>query len=145
MNTFTDKTIYYAQMKSKQDMQSALKVCIPEFQLISPTFNSNLKGEEQVLIGMNRFYELFPDYKVNVDDVVGQKNKVLMTGKVSLTPNSDFLKTNIKFATAQCQFSANFTIENNMISKEIFVLDLLDLCLQSGWEIEKAAHFFNRK
>lgn len=145
MKTSTDKTIYYAQMKSKQDMQSALKVCSPEFQLISPTFNSNLKGEEQVLIGMNRFYELFPDYKVHVEDVIGQNNKVLMTGKVSLTPNSDFLKTNKEFTTAQCQFSANFTFENNMISKEIFVLDLLDLCLQSGWEIEKAAHFFNRK
>jgi len=109
MNTPSDKTIYYAQMKSKQDMQSALKVCSPKFQLISPTFNSNLKGEEQVLIGMNLFYELFPDYKVYVEDVIGQKNKVLMTGKVSLTPNSDFLKTNKEFTTAQCQFSANFT------------------------------------
>lgn len=132
MRNATENAIFYAARKSEQDMPAALEACTADFELVTPAFNSRLSGRENVLGGMALFFALFPDYFVEADETIANDHCVIMVGHVRLTPNFAAVGLKGEGRTARLAFSARFETHGGLIRKETFLIDLPDLCHQSG-------------
>ena len=145
MKSSIENAEYYAARKSEQDMGSALKACTTDFELISPPFGRTMKGVEENLDGMAQFFALFPDYNVEADCTLNSDTNVLMVGHVSLTPNFDLLQIPGQPKTARLAFSAAFETRENLLCRETFIVDLVDLCSQSNLPLDRALDLFGRR
>jgi hypothetical protein len=144
MRTAIENALFYGQKKSEQNMKVALEACTKDFTLFSPPFGANMNGVEENLRGMGLFFQIFPDYNVIAEHTLMGENFVAMTGKVQMTPDFSYLKLAGKGKKATIDFSAAFDLRGSLLLKEIFLLDIVDLCKQSGLPLEVALQVFKR-
>lgn len=138
MKSALENALYYAARKSEQNMAAALEACTEDFELISPPFGRTMKGRDDNLSGMAQFFALFPDYSVEPSSTLASDDHVLMVGHVTLTPNLTLLGVPGEAKSARLAFSAAFETRGNLLARETFVLDLVDLCAQSGLPLSVA-------
>ena len=142
MRTARQNALYYADRKSEQNMRAALEACTQDFELCSPPFGRTMRGADENIKGMSGFFAIFPDYKVEPGHILCDETCVLMTGYVCLTPNAKTLGLPAPLKSARLAFSAAFETRNNLLSRETFLVDLVDLCKQSGLPLEVALRLF---
>ncbi len=145
MRTAVENALYYGEKKSEQNMEAALTACTEDFTLYSPPFNVTLCGRDENLRKMTRFFQVFPDYNVITEHTATGENFVVLTGRVQMTPNFSMLKISGSGRKAEVDFSAAFTLRDNLLLKETFLLDIVDLCHQSRLPLDVALTFFGRK
>jgi hypothetical protein len=144
MRTAIENALHYGQKKSEQNMKVALEACTEDFTIISPPFGAYLSGRDENLRGMGIFFQIFPDYNVITEHIAMSENFVAMTGKVQMTPDFSFLKMHGTGKKATVDFSAAFTLRGQLLLKEIFLVDIVDICKQSGLPLEVALQVFKR-
>lgn len=138
-------TLYYAEQKSKQNVENALSVCAEDFVLDSPPFGAMLIGKSANRIALTRFFAIFPDYQVNTEHALHQRDCVILTGQVRLTPDFSLLGFSGQSQTAKLPFSCMFKVENSLIKKEVFLLDVVDLCAQTRMPLLAVLDLMNKK
>ena len=145
MRTALENALYYAEKKSEQNMKAALEACTEDFTIYSPPFGVTLRGAEENLREMTKFFRFFPDYNVITEHTAIGENCVILTGRVQMTPNFSIIGLPNLGKKGEVDFSATFAIRGNLLFKEIFLLDIVDLCQQSGLPLDTALNIFGKK
>ena len=145
MRTALENALYYAEKKSEQNMAAALEACTEDFILYSPPFGANLRGTKENLREMAKFFQFFPDYNVTTEHTAVGENCVILTGRVRMTPSFSMVGLPNLGKKAEVDFSATFALRGSLLQKETFLLDIVDLCNQSGLPLDVAMNIFGRK
>jgi len=125
-----------ADVKSRQDIAAALAIYHPDIELISPSFNSDIKGGVDVGQQLAVFFKLFPDYEVSLDQYAANEKVMLATGQVSVTANIPGKNC----PRIQLPVFIEFHFHESRISKEVFYLDAGLVCKKSGITPEDLAN-----
>ena len=145
MKTALDNALYYAARKSEQNMAAALDACTADFVLHSPPFGSTLCGTEENFVGMAQFFALFLDYTVHAEHTAEGPGCLIMAGKVSMTPHLAYLGLPGVGRRATVEFTATFETRGERLAREVFLLDIVELCNQSGLSLAALLDVLNRR
>lgn len=117
-----------AKVKSEQNILAALAIYHPEIEMVSPSFNAFATGSDEVEQQLNVFFCLFPDYEVSIEQQAVNKNVLLATGQVWMTPNIPGKEC----PRIQLPVFIEFHFREYRISKEVFYLDAGLVCKKAG-------------
>jgi len=140
-----ENALWYAAQKSRQDMAAALEACTDDFVLESPSFNVRLVGREQNLKKMDEFFAAFPDYDVVSEHTALGEGCVVLTGRVRMTPSGPLLGLVTNGKRAEVPFSAMFETRGNLLSREVFLIDAVELCAQTGLPLAIGARLLGKR
>lgn len=119
---------HLANLKCEQDVLGALAIYHPDARLISVGLDIEARGSVAIEQQLRIFFSLFPDYRVELNQVACNDHSLLATGRVRLTPT-------IPGRTCQaiqqpCAFA--FTFKDGKIFEETFFLDFGQVCQKSN-------------
>lgn len=75
-----------ARAKSEQNIAAALAIYHPDIELASPSFDALQRGTMAVKRGLQLFFALFPDYRVELHKAALDDLTMLASGQVCMTP-----------------------------------------------------------
>jgi hypothetical protein len=142
MRNAVQNALWYVEKKSEQNVQAALEICTDDFVVYSPSFGVDLRGVKENLRGMKRFFSFFPDYKLTPELIATGDGCVILTGRAQMTP--DFSRAGLRYSgkKVEVDFSAAFVLRGELLSKETFLLDIVQLCEQSGYALVSVVELF---
>jgi len=113
-----------ANVKSKQDIDAALGIYHCDAKLISVGLNVEANGSEEIRQQLSIFFNLFPDYLVEISQVACNESTLLATGFAQLTP----LIPGQLCPTIKQSVAFEFAFRDQRIVRETFYLDFGQIC-----------------
>ena len=121
-----------AQAKNQQDIESSLGIYHQDAELITPSLNAHGIGAAQVRQQLELFFNVFPDYKVTLEQHAFNGNLLLATGQVTVTPTLSPAISNKPLPTVTVPVFIEFHFKDGKITKEVFHLDIEHIYKKSG-------------
>jgi steroid delta-isomerase-like uncharacterized protein len=118
----------YARAKSRADVAGALAVCAPSFVLDTPAFGIASRNRDDTVGHLQAFFHAFPDYGVRVDALTFGPAAAACWGTARMTLAGPFLHVPATHRTAEIPFASAFDFVDDRIGREIFFIDLAQLC-----------------
>lgn len=126
----------YARAKSRADVAGALAVCAPGFVLDTPAFGIASRNRDDAVGHLHAFFHAFPDYGVRVDALTFGVATAACWGTARMTLGGPFLHLAPTHRTAEIPFASAFDFVDDRIGREIFFIDLAQLCDGIGVGVE---------
>jgi hypothetical protein len=127
----------YARAKSRADAAGALAVCHERFVLDTPAFGVASRDRADTAGHLAAFFHAFPDYGVTVDAVTFGNAAAACWGTARMTFAGPFLHLAATNRTAEIPFASAFDFADDRITREIFFIDLAQLCDGVGVAVEE--------
>ncbi len=121
-----------AVVKSRQDVEAALKLQHQEMLLECPPFKSKAKGHNENRIALSAFFRTFPDYSITLENYAANENEFAAWGTAKMTLANNWLGLSPNGNKMSLLVFLKFTFKENLIASERFSFDLSELCSQSG-------------
>ena len=121
-----------AEAKNRQDVEAALAVYHTDAILESPPFRARRAGTEQLRVGLNSFFEMVPDYAVELPHLVADGDTLCGWGAISFTLShtfNDAIPNGRRVSTPVFILSR---FKERRVIWESFHFDLSDVAEQSG-------------
>ncbi len=126
----------YARAKSRADVAGAMAVCAESFVLDTPAFGVASRNREETVGHLGAFFHAFPDYGVRVDAATFGPATAACWGTARMTLGGAFLDVAPTHRTAEIPFASAFDFVGDRIAREIFFIDLAQLCDGIGVRVE---------
>lgn len=126
-----------AKAKSNQDLRAAMQVQHPNMVLESPAFGSIARGKTENEMVLARFFRTFPDYSVTLEGYATNAEAFVCWGKVEMTMAENRFGVTPNGKRARLPVFMRFTFKDDLIASEYFLIDLAELCAQSGVSTDK--------
>ena len=126
----------YARAKSRADVPGALAVCHERFVLDTPAFGIASRDRADTVGHLGAFFHAFPDYGVRVDAVTFGPAAAACWGSAHMTFAGPFLHLAATNRRAEIPFASAFDFADDRITREIFFIDLAQLCDGIGVGVE---------
>lgn len=127
----------YARAKSRADVVGALAVCAPSFVLDTPAFGIASRNRDETVGHLSAFFHAFPDYGVRVDAMTFGPATAACWGTARMTLAGSFLHLGATHRTAEISFASAFELVDDRIGREIFFIDLVQLCDGIGVAVDE--------
>jgi predicted ester cyclase len=121
-----------AAAKSRQDVAAAVRLLHPEMVLEAPAFGTDARGLEHNRATLARFFATFPDYEVTLEGHATDGTTLICWGTARMTMTGDRFGVRPNSRRAELPVVIAFEFADGLISRERFLLDLAQLCAQSG-------------
>ncbi|MGA5462143.1 ester cyclase [Mycobacterium sp. NPDC050041] len=118
----------YAEAKSRQDTQAALRLCTDDFLLHTEAVHNTTVGKRNVRRLLDAFFGIFPDYHVTLDDSVLNGYGYTCWGTLRMTMRGRLGPWPATHRTATLPFVCVFTIREGLIASEHFFFDRYEMC-----------------
>lgn len=119
---------HLASAKSEQNVLAALDIYHPDARLISIGLDIEARGSAEIEQQLQTFFSLFPDYRVELNQVACNEQWLLAIGDVYLTPCIPERVCNE--IHQPCAFA--FKFKDGQIFEEEFFLDFGQVCQKSN-------------
>jgi len=127
----------YARAKSRADVPGAMAVCAESFVLDTPAFGIASRSRDETVGHLGAFFHAFPDYGVTVDACTFGPAAAACWGTARMTLGGAFLHLAPTNRTATIPFASAFDFVGDRIAREIFFIDLAQLCDGIGVRVEE--------
>ncbi|UFW46478.1 MULTISPECIES: nuclear transport factor 2 family protein [Bradyrhizobium] len=121
-----------ARVKSRQDVEAALAIYHPDGVLLAPPMNARSEGSAQLRKGLERFFQLAPDYAVQLDGLSADGDTLCGWGKIAFTPAFTFRGDKPNGSRIETPAFILFRFRDCKIIWESFHFDLADVARQAG-------------
>lgn len=121
-----------ARVKSRQDLEAAMRIYHPEGELLSPPMGGYSRGSAELRATLERFFRFAPDYNVQLDGLAADGDTLCGWGKIGFTPAFTFRGDQPNGARIETEVFILFRFKDRKIVWESFNFDLADLARQSG-------------
>jgi predicted ester cyclase len=121
-----------AVAKSRRDVPAAMRLCTRDMLLESPAFGTSACGTAENEKALTRFFASFPDYDVTLHGHASNDDTLVSWGTARMTMTGDRFGVLPNGRRAELPVFIQFTFKDDLIASERFVLDLAELCAQSG-------------
>ncbi|MEV3903440.1 nuclear transport factor 2 family protein [Mycobacterium sp. NPDC050551] len=118
----------YAEAKSRQDTQAALRLCTDGFLLHTEAVHNTTVGKRNVRRLLDAFFGIFPDYHVTLDDSALSGYGYTCWGTLRMTMRGRLGPWPATHRTATLPFVCVFTIRDGLIASEHFFFDRYEMC-----------------
>ena len=122
----------YAHAKCRADVDGALAFCHPDVRLETVSFGLLARGRAEAAVHLHAFFQVFPDYHADVDQLTMAPRAVGAWGTVRMTMRGDLLTVPATGRTAILPFFSSFAVADGLLAEERFFFDLATLCDQLG-------------
>lgn len=122
----------YARAKCRADVDGALAFCHPDFRLETVSFALAAHGRLEAAAHLRAFFQVFPDYHVDVAALTVAPRAVACWGTARMTMRGDLLTVPATHRTATLPFFSAFAVADGLLLEERFFFDLATLCEQLG-------------
>lgn len=122
----------YAQAKSRQDADAALRLCTPGFLLHTEPLQSTAAGLSNVNRLMKKFFRIFPDYTASLEGDASNDYGYMCWGTATMTMRGSMGWWRATNRTARLPFYCLFKIEGERLSSEGFYFSQTEFCTQLG-------------
>jgi hypothetical protein len=126
----------YARAKSSADIAGAMAVCADGFVLDTPAFGIASRNRDDTVGHLGAFFHAFPDYGVRVDGTTFGPPTAACWGTARMTLAGPFLHLAATNRTAEIAFASAYDFVDGRMAREIFFIDLAQLCDGIGVAIE---------
>jgi ketosteroid isomerase-like protein len=118
----------YAEAKSHQDTEAALRLCTDDFLLHTAAVHNTTVGKRNVGRLLDAFFGIFPDYQVTLEDSVLNGYGYTCWGTLRMTMRGRVGLWRATHRTANLPFVCAFTIRDGLIASEHFFFDGRAMC-----------------
>lgn len=122
----------YAEAKSRQDTQSALRLCTDDFLLHTEAVHNTMIGKRSVGRLLAAFFAIFPDYHVTLDGSSLNGYGYTCWGTLRMTMHGRMGPWPPTHRTANLPFVCVFTIREGLLASEHFFFDRYAMCEALG-------------
>lgn len=122
----------YCTAKNRRDGAAALRVCHPDFVLETIPFGTRSHGAGETALHLTAFFAAFPDYAVDLEDLVADGTTVACWGEMHCTLRGPLGALPPTGRTARVPVCSIFTTRDGLLASERFFFDLHALCTQLG-------------
>ncbi len=127
----------YGHAKLAHDVDGALAVCRDDFVLETPSLGSRSKDKKETDALLRHFFQAFPDYTMEIDEIASGPDSVACWGTVSLTMRDAFVGLPPTGRTAELFAVSLFDFRDGQLARERFLLDGDELCRKLGLSLEE--------
>ena len=129
----------YAEAKSRADIDAALALCRDDVVFETIPFQAVARGVADARRQFVVFFRAFPDYDVEVDDVVAKDEKVVVTGTIRATMLGALVDVGPTDRRYELPFMGLWWVDDGAILRERLFFDLNQMCEQLGVSTELVA------
>lgn len=117
-----------ARVKSQGDIEAALAIYHPEIELSWPALGSITRGTDAVRNGLERFFRVFPDYRISLTSSRMEGDVLMVGAQATLTPHVGAEAGR----TVSLPVLLAFHFSQGRVRKEVFELNVDQLLEQAG-------------
>jgi hypothetical protein len=117
---------------SRRDTEEALKYYHREMILDVPAFGKVYNGEKDMRIFLNRFFTVFPDYEILLDNSWAKDRHTLVLGKLCMTLTGEFEGHKANGERAIVPVFMDLTFRDQCTDYELFLFDIASICRVAG-------------
>lgn len=121
-----------AAVKSRQDIDAAMRIYHPEAELLSPPMGARYCGEQSLRRGLEAFFRFAPDYHVQVAAMAAEGDTLCAWGEITFTPSHNRHGALGQGRTIRTPAFILFRFRDEKVVWESFHYDLADLARQAG-------------
>ncbi len=125
--------------KSRQNVAAALTYMHDEMELTSPAWGVVARGKEENATVLTQFFAHYPDYAVNFDGYVADRQHFVGWGTARMTMAAEASETKGMLPNGRCielPVTIRMTFKDNLIATEHFMCDMAQIAAQSGISID---------
>lgn len=121
-----------AAAKSRRNVDEALALYHPDGVLLCPPFRSRSAGHREIRGSLEAFFELLPDYAVELDGYGMDGRRLAAWGTIRMTPARTFSGAEPNGRRVVTPVFILFEFADDRVVWESFHFDLADVAAQSG-------------
>lgn len=121
-----------AAVKSRQDIDAALRIYHPDAELLSPPMGTRYQGEQALREGLVRFFRFAPDYQVRVASMAVEGDTLCAWGEIAFSPTYSRRGRLEHIRMIRTPVFILFRFCDEQVIWESFHFDLADLARQAG-------------
>lgn len=120
------------EAKGRQNVTDALAFMHEDMVLSSPAWGVVARGKAENAELLAHFFHDFPDYNITLEGHVGDSKHLLCWGTVRMTMQAGAYGVSPNGCRVEIPAYIRFTFKDGLIATEYFMVDLADICRQSG-------------
>jgi len=120
------------EAKGRQNVADALCFMNDDIVLSSPAWGLVARGKAENAQVLGHFFHDFPDYRIDLEGHLGDGAYLLCWGTVRMTMRPGAYGVSPNGRRVKIPAFIRFTFEDDLIASEYFMVDLAEICRQSG-------------
>jgi predicted ester cyclase len=120
------------EAKGRQDVAGALRFMHDDIVLSSPAWGLVARGKAENAAVLGHFFHDFPDYGIDLEGHLGDGRHLLCWGTVRMTMRPGAYGLSPNGRRVEIPAFIRFTFRDDLIASEYFMVDLAEICRQSG-------------